>query len=102
MIISNYSTQNIQQLKHSVILEQQVLILDGLSYISSGLSQTLQQFVSEGGSLLIFPAEKSDLTNYQKLLQSLGTNYFLFLDESIINIKQLHKQHSIFMVFLKK
>ena len=91
-----YSTQNIDQLKHSDLLEQQVLILDGLSYISSGLSQTLQQFVSEGGSLLIFPAEKSDLTNYQTLLQSLGTNYFLYLDESIINIKQLHKQHSIF------
>ena len=39
------------------MLEQQVLILDGLSHISSGLSQTLQQFVSEGG-FLIFPAEK--------------------------------------------
>ena len=29
----NYSTQNIQQLKHSDLLEQQVLILDGLSHI---------------------------------------------------------------------
>ena len=92
----NYSTQNIQQLKHSDLLEQQMLILDGLSYISSGLSQTLQQFVAEGGSLLIFPNEKSDLASYKTLLKSLGANYFLSLDESIINITQLHKEHSIF------
>lgn len=91
-----YSTQNVNQLNHSDLLEQQVLILDGLSYISSGLSQTLQQFVSEGGSLVIFPAEKSDLSSYQRLLQPLATNYFLSLDESVINITQLHKQHSIF------
>ena len=91
-----YSTQNIQQLKHSDLLEQQLLILDGLTHISSGLTQTLQQFVAEGGSLLIFPAKKSDLTSYQTLLQSLGTDYFLSLDESIINITQLHEQHSLF------
>ena len=36
------------------------------------------------------------MTNYQTLLQSLGTNYFLSLEKSIINIAQLHKQHSIF------
>ena len=92
----HFSTQNTNQLKHSDLLRQQVLILDGLSYISSGLSQTLQQFVTDGGYLIIFPSEKCDLINYQRLLQSLGTNYFLSLDKSIINITQLHKQHSIF------
>ena len=91
-----YSTQNIQQLKHSELLEQQLLILDGLSYISSGLLQTLQQFVTEGGSLLIFAPEKANLTSYQKLLQSLATDYFLNLDKSAINITQIHKKHSLF------
>ena len=91
-----YSTQNIQQLKHSELFEQQLLILDGLTYIASGLSQTLQQFVAEGGSLLIFPSEKSDLTSYKKLLQSLDTDYFISLDESAINIIQLHEEHRLF------
>ena len=97
-----YSTQNIQQLKHSDLLEQQLLILDGLTQISSGLTQTLQQFVTEGGSLLIFPAEKSDLKSYQILLKSLATDYFLSLDESIINITQLHEQHNIFKGVFKE
>ena len=72
------------------------MILDGLTYIASGLSQTLQQFVAEGGSLLIFPSEKSDLTSYKKLLQSLDTDYFISLDESAINIIQLHEEHRLF------
>ncbi len=91
-----YSTQNIQQLKHSDLLKQQLLILDGLTHISSGLSKTLQQFVIEGGSLLIFPAKKSDLTSYKLFLQSLQTDYFLSLDESAINITQLHDEHQLF------
>ena len=91
-----FSTQNVKQLKYSDLLNQQLLILDGLTHISSGLSQTLEQFVGEGGSLLIFPAEKSDLTSYQTLLQSLGTDYFLYLDESSINITQLNEKHSLF------
>lgn len=92
----NYSTQNIQQLNHSDLLRQQLLILDDLTLISSGLSQTLQKFVSEGGSVLIFPGEKSDLKSYKKLLKLLETDYFLSLEETTINITELHEKNRLF------
>lgn len=91
-----FTIQDAQQLNHADLFTQDLIILDELKYISSGLSQTLQHFVSEGGSLLIFPHEESKLPSYQAFLQALGTDYYLSIDKAPIKITQLHEQHSLF------
>jgi hypothetical protein len=92
----NYSEQKVSQLNHSEILQQQLVVLDGLTQISSGLAQSLTTFVKEGGSLAIFPTENSNLESYQTVLQSLQTDYYLGLNKDGINITQLHNKHDLF------
>lgn len=91
-----FSTQDAQQLNHADLFAQDLIILDELKHVSSGLSQTLQHFVSEGGSLLIFPSEESELPNYKAFLQGLGTDYYLSIDKTPIKITQLHEKHNLF------
>lgn len=47
---------------------QSMIILNGLKEISSGLSSELSEFVSEGGSIAIIPAEDMDLESYSRAL----------------------------------
>jgi len=54
-----------QQVDYSELVNQQLIILNALQSISSGLAQELQKFVVNGGSLLIFPSLKSDLPSFQ-------------------------------------
>lgn len=47
---------------------QSMIILNGLKEISSGLSSELSEFVSEGGSIAIIPAEDMDSESYSRAL----------------------------------
>lgn len=50
---------------------QALVIADELKAISSGLAHTLQEYVEQGGSLLVIPAEQADLQSYNALLSNM-------------------------------
>jgi hypothetical protein len=52
--------------------QYQLIILDALDAISSGLAQELQQFVRQGGNVLVFPSRKADLSGYDAFFQPFG------------------------------
>ncbi len=67
-----------QSLNYSQIPEYQLIILNDLPVISSGLAFELQQYVRQGGNLLVFPAAGADVNSYSSFLTnfsagSLGT-----------------------------
>ena len=84
------------RINHSDLFNQQLLILDELKSISSGLSESIQKFVANGGTLLVLPSEKSNLNNYKYLLNSLKTDYYTNLDKEAIRIVKLHENHKLF------
>lgn len=49
-----------------------MIVLNELNSISSGLTAELQKFITAGGSLVIFPDEKADINSYNNSFQSLG------------------------------
>jgi hypothetical protein len=53
-----------------------LIILDGLSQVSSGLGQALAEFSANGGSLLVIPSVKMDLGSYQAFLQGIGVESY--------------------------
>ncbi|MES2130793.1 MAG: BatA and WFA domain-containing protein [Bacteroidota bacterium] len=48
-----------------------IIVLNELSTITTGLTSELQKFVNAGGSLVIFPARKADLPSYNTAFQNL-------------------------------
>ncbi len=71
-----YKEMNVKQMDYSQLSDCQLVILDEVSQISSGLATELKQYVARGGSLLCFPNENADLRSWQTLLASMECDYF--------------------------
>ena len=54
----------------------QLVILNGLRQISSGLASQLQQYISSGGNVLIFPSMQADMESYNTFLRSIQVNNY--------------------------
>lgn len=51
--------------------DKELVVLNGLNEISSGLNSNLLEFTSGGGTIAIFPGKKVDLNTYNNFLHSL-------------------------------
>ena len=63
-----------QGLDFSSLPTYQMIILEGLPSISSGLANELQQYVQQGGNLLVFPGRSADLGSYRSFLTPFPAN----------------------------
>lgn len=70
---------------------------------SSGLQTELRNFVSKGGSLIIFPPHLSDYKNYNTFLMSMGSKSIIRFDTLKSRIGEINYQNEIYAeAFLKK
>lgn len=66
--------QNRQQLDYSSFSGYELIILNDVEDISSGMATTLQNYVKEGGNLLVFPSRNAQLAAYQTFLAGFPAN----------------------------
>lgn len=66
-----YRTTDVAHIDYTSLTDNSLIILDKVPSITSGLAQTLQTFVQEGGSLLVAPDERADRESYNRLLTAL-------------------------------
>lgn len=72
-----------------------VLILNQLRELSSGLLSELLKFTEAGGAIVIIPSQKADLISYNYALTALKLPAILALDSVSLNTDQIN-QHSKF------
>ncbi|HRI27272.1 MAG TPA: BatA domain-containing protein [Chitinophagales bacterium] len=70
------------QLDYAKLPTNQLIILNQLRSLSSGLSSELQNYVNSGGSLLIFPSATADLASYNNLLKAMRVNTYTALNKN--------------------
>jgi hypothetical protein len=63
-----------QGIDYSTLSGYQLIVLEGLPSISSGLANELQQYVGQGGNLLVFPSRSADLGTYNGFLGGFPAN----------------------------
>jgi hypothetical protein len=56
-------------LTQDLLKNADLIVLNGIEEISTGLNESLVSFTNNGGSVALFPAEKSNLSSYNSLLQ---------------------------------
>lgn len=93
-----YEAVQAQKIDFSTLGDHRFVLLDALPSLSSGLAQTLVDFVQEGGTLLVVPSEKCDLNSYNTLLRKmqmplLGKWQEQSLKASDINVSSHHYQN---------
>ena len=90
-----YSPASINSLDYSKIKEQDVIVLENLIDVNSGLIASIQEFIDVGKTVIIFPSNRANVTTYNNLFQRYGIR-FSGLDSSKKTISDLNYQHPIF------
>ena len=83
-------------IRYEALKDQELIILDDLSNISSGISSELEKYVSSGGNLLIFPSINANLTSYNSLLGALKVDRLGALQKKKKETSRLNTQSYIF------
>lgn len=78
-----HRSRAVSSVDFSELSKQHLIILNGLSEMSSGLSSELKKFMDAGGNVVLFPAMKSNLTSLNTFLTSCGAAGFLQSDTSV-------------------
>ena len=90
-------------LDYSKFANYQLILLNELSVISSGLAQELKTFAANGGSVLVFPAQNADLNSYNTLLQNFEAGILGSFEPTARQGSQINTESFIFRdVFLNK
>ncbi|MDO9184539.1 MAG: BatA domain-containing protein [Bacteroidia bacterium] len=91
------------KLDYSSLSSNKLIVLNELKTITSGLAQELKRFMSNGGSVLVFPNPQSDLNSYREFLLAANANYYEALDTLNTKVDKVNLEHDIYKdVFDKK
>lgn len=88
--------QNYTNLDYSTFKGYQLIILNDLKDLSTGLALELQQFVNNGGNLLLFPGAGANLASYAGFLNSFQANVPLSFEESTREVGYINTEEFIF------
>lgn len=83
-----FSTQPYRQLDLAALGRTDLVVLNALPDVPSGLANALKDYVSAGGSLAVFPAVKPDAESYAGLLARFGAG-FGASDTAALNVDRI-------------
>ncbi len=90
---NNTNTNNIQ---YASFPSYQLIIINEVKNLSSGLAAELKEYVEEGGNLVIFPGKGSTMSQYNSLLQQLGTNTYQDYQERERLVADINTEEFVF------
>jgi hypothetical protein len=91
-----YYNLPVNQLDYSAFNNFNLIILNKLDNVSSGLSQELKRFAQNGGSVLIIPGAKIDFNNYMEFLLNLNSPYYTAVDTFQTKVSDINLQGQVF------
>lgn len=90
------TSYRLSDLNYSEILDQQLLVLNGLNDISTALLGAITPFVQNGGHLLIIPGQSIDLGSYNRLSQQLNLGRWGSYNNQERNIATIRFDHPLY------
>jgi hypothetical protein len=73
-----------------------LIVISDIKAISTGLSQQLKTYVSQGGTLMVFPSADADIANYRAFLQPMGVAYPEKLITETSRVSAINLQNPVF------
>jgi hypothetical protein len=97
-----FETMNVNQINYSAFAATQLIILDQLESISTGLAAELEKYVQNGGTLALFPAEKMNLPSWSSFLNALNVPNYQELQNNEMKMGRINKESIYFKGALQK
>ena len=99
----NFSEESASRIDFANFIKNDLILINGLKSISTGLISELRKFKDAGGSIGFFPELNGNKDEYNNLLVSLGGNGFSSLDTINSRLEKIEDAHPFFQgVFDKK
>jgi hypothetical protein len=92
-IINNISENKID---YASLSAYNMIILNEVQSIPSGLAQGLTQYINNGNNVLIFPAATIEYASYKEFLLSITGEYIKDLDTLRTKVEKINEEHPIF------
>ena len=96
--INNFDIDNLasQALDYSQIGNYDLIVINDLRAVSSGLGFELQQYVKDGGNLLVFPNRNAELSSYRSFLTGFPANELEQFEERPRQVGQINTDAFVF------
>lgn len=97
-----YQKIAVQNWQNVNLVNQQVIILEGINQLSIGFIDRLLQYLNQEGSLVIIPGDNIDVKNYNRLLNNAGIGQITSLkhhsggENEFISLGDIYWDHIIF------
>jgi hypothetical protein len=98
----HYEATDVNQINYAAFSSAQLIILDQLEAISTGLSAELEKYVQNGGVLVVFPAEKMDVTGWSNFFNTLNIPNYKALQSNEVKLGALSSESVYFKGALQK
>ncbi len=85
-----YHNQNLNQINYEQIKTANLVVLDQIKSLSSGLQDELQKYIQSGGHLLVFPSETIDLPSWSSFSRKINIPEFQLLQTTSLKVNQLN------------
>ena len=92
----NVKNESGGRLDYSKFPENQLIIVNELVSVSSGLASELQQYSRNGGNVLIFPSKNANISSYRSLLSGFNANELESFEETKRGVSYINTEEFVF------
>ena len=92
----NYTNSSIKNINYSNLQQQDFIFINEVEKFGSGLINSLNKFINNGGSIAIFPPKNANLTTYNNSLKQLGSSTLSELRTYNTTIDYINRNHPIY------
>lgn len=98
----HFVNNTVRNIDYNSLQSFELIILNELRDISSGLAQELDVFLGNSGTLMIIPSPDMDLLSFQAFLSSAGANYFTGLIREETRVSAFDPDNPVFADVFEK
>lgn len=85
-----------QAIDYSALPDYQLVVMEALPAVSSGLADALKQYVQQGGNVLVLPAQNADLAAYRSFLGLFRANELRAFEPTVRSVGTVNTEEFVF------
>jgi hypothetical protein len=100
--VFSFSNNLVTNIDYNRLQDYELIILNEIEEISSGLGQELTSYLDNGGTILVIPSGKINIESYQQFLSAAGLNYYSTLTRESTRVSGLDQENPVFSEVFEK
>ncbi len=97
-----FANNNYKNIDYNRLREYELIILNELEELSTGLQQELEIYLENGGNLLVIPAAQANMDQFREFLTSAGSNNFTDFYQEENRVSSLDQDNPVFSDVFEK